>query len=101
MSPAAEVELRDYDVMPGHVDEWVRAWITDIAPLRRQCGFKIVGAWLDRTGSRFVWVLTYEGDDTFDAAEQRYHTLPAREALRPEPSKWIAAARITRVAAVA
>jgi len=98
---AAEVELRDYEVMPDHVDDWIRAWTTGIAPLRRQCGFKIIGAWLDRTRSRFVWVLVYEGDDTLDAAELRYHALPAREALQTEPSKWIVAAQITRVEAVA
>jgi hypothetical protein len=92
-----EVEVRIYDVMPDHVDDWVAAWTSGIAPLRRECGFDIVGAWLDRPESRFVWILSYEGEESFDVAERRYHAHPARERLQPEPSDWILATLIRRM----
>lgn len=92
-----EVELRDYTIKPGHVDDWLAGWSGGVVPLREQCGFRIVGAWTDRSCDRCVWVVAYDGVDGFDAAEARYHALPERNALDPEPSSFIAEARISRV----
>ena len=73
-----EIQLRDYRIKPGHMDDWVAGWESGIVPLRRQEGFTIVGAWLDRAHNRFVWLVGYSGSDGFDAGEARYHALPER-----------------------
>jgi hypothetical protein len=97
VEPRPVFELRDYEVLPGRVDDWLSGWRAGVVPLRQQCGFEFVGAWLDRPGNRFVWILTHGGPEPFDAAEERYHSLAQRGALRPEPSSFVASARITRV----
>jgi hypothetical protein len=95
-----EIELRDYVAAPGHLDDWTRGWSGGVMPLRERCGFQLLGAWVDRSHNRFVWVLGYDGADGFDAAEERYHSLADRGALDPEPSSFVQTAQITRVAAV-
>lgn len=68
-----DIELRDYVITPGH---------------------------LDRPQDRFVWVLAYDGQDGFDAADERYHSLAERRDLDPEPSSFVKTAQIARVAPV-
>ena len=66
-------------------------------PLREQAGFRLLGAWVDRVHDRLIWVLGYEDADGFDAADKRYHTIPARIELEPEPSDLVEVARRVRV----
>lgn len=49
-----ELQLRDYRILPGHMDDWLSGWRDGIVPLRKQEGFEIVGAWVDRPHERFV-----------------------------------------------
>jgi hypothetical protein len=92
-----EIQLRDYRIKPGHMDDWIAGWEGGIVPLRQREGFEIVGAWVDRQHDRFVWVVGYSGADGFEAAEQRYHDLPQRTSLNPNPSDIIAAATLDMV----
>jgi hypothetical protein len=95
-----EIELRDYDIVPGHMDDWLAGWRGGVMPLREQVGFRLVGAWIDSERDRVVWILAYDGPDGFDAADERYHAIPARAALDPEPTVFIKQARRTRVVAL-
>jgi hypothetical protein len=95
-----EIQLRDYQILPGHMDHWIAGWEGGIVPLREQEGFEILGAWVDRPHNRFVWVVGYAGADGFEAAEQRYHDRPERLSLEPNPSDFIAAATLDMVDAV-
>jgi hypothetical protein len=92
-----ELQLRDYQILPGRLDEWIAGWTGGIVPLREQEGFQIVGAWVDRPHDRFVWVVGYSGADGFEAAEQRYHDRPERLALNPNPSDFIEVATLDMV----
>jgi len=42
-----EIQLRDYRIQPGHMDDWIAGWKAGVVPLRQQEGFQIVGAWVD------------------------------------------------------
>ena len=95
-----EIQLRDYRIRPGHMDDWIAGWERGVVPLRQQEGFQIVGAWVDRPHDRFVWLVGYSGADGFDAANERYYASPKRAALRPEPSELIAEAKKVMVDAV-
>jgi hypothetical protein len=95
-----ETQLRDYRIKPGHMDDWIAGWSAGIVPVRRQEGFEIVGAWVDRQHDRFVWVVGYSGTDGFEAAEDRYHALPERLALDPNPSAFILEATLDMVDAL-
>ena len=92
-----EIQLRDYRIRSGHMPDWVAGWESGIVPLRRQEGFLILGAWVDRAHDRFVWVVGYSGADGFAAAEARYHARPERLALRPNPSDFVETATLDMV----
>ena len=88
----AQFQLRDYEIADGHLDEFVAAWTSGVLPLRRAAGFD-VRAWTVPGESRFVWLLSYDGPETFQAADAAYYASPARAALDPDPAQWIVAER--------
>lgn len=92
-----EIQLRDYRILDGQMDEWISRWSAGVVPIREAIGFEILGAWADRANSRFVWLVGYSGADGFAAAEERYHASPERLALFPEPSELIEAATLDMV----
>ncbi len=92
-----EIQLRDYRIKPGHLDDWIAGWQNGIVPLREREGFLIVGAWVDRAHERFVWVVAYSGEDGFASAEARYHALPERLSQDPNPSDFVENATLDMV----
>ena len=95
-----EIQLRDYRIRPGHMDEWIAGWESGVVPLRRQEGFDIVGAWVDRANDRFVWLVGYSGDDGFESAEARYRARSERLSQRPDPSTFVETAALDMVDAL-
>jgi hypothetical protein len=94
-------ELRDYRIVEGSVHRFVEEWCAGIAPLRRQMGFTIDGAWTVEDESRFVWLLTHPGDwEAFGTADRSYYASPERVALDPDPARLIEEQRIVRLSAV-
>jgi hypothetical protein len=47
----------------------------------------VLGPWLD--GATFVWLLGYDGDEGFAAADARYYDSPERRAIEPDPARHI------------
>jgi hypothetical protein len=92
-----QIQLRDYRIRSGHMDDWIAGWRSGIVPLRQQEGFRIVGAWVDRAHNRFVWLVGYSGADGFESAEVRYHALPERLSQQPNPSDFVEAATLDMV----
>jgi hypothetical protein len=83
-----EWQLRIYTISDGVLDDWIEEWRRHIAPLRRKLGFRVLGPWVD--GDTFVWLLGYEGEDGFAAADARYYESPERTNLTPDPARHIA-----------
>jgi hypothetical protein len=92
-----EIQLRDYRIRQGSMDDWIAGWTRGIVPLREQEGFVIVGAWVDRSHDRFVWLVGYSGADGFEAAEDRYHASSTRLSLHPNPSDFVEHATLDMV----
>jgi NIPSNAP len=84
-----EIQLRDYRIRQGHMDDWLAGWRSGVVPLREAAGFQLVGAWVDREHDRFVWLLGYSGADGFEAADDRYYESQQRRALHPDPAELI------------
>ena len=94
-------ELRDYRIVQGALDQWVDEWRRRIAPLRRELGFTIDGAWTAEDDSRFVWLLSYPGGwEAFEAADRAYYHSPQRTSLDPNPARLIENQAISRLAEV-
>ena len=83
-----EFQLRLYRVEPGRLDEFVDEWRRLILPLRRRLGFSIVGPWVNREESRFVWLVGYDGN--IGEANERYYSSEERAAMDPDPARLIA-----------
>lgn len=93
-------QLRMYAIKPGEMDAWVREWKAGVVPLRRKHGFSIPAAWVLEGADRFVWILSYDGPEAWDAKEEAYYASQEREHLDPDPAKRIAKAEKWFVAPV-
>ena len=91
-------QLRDYRIADGSLHQFVDEWRNGVAPLRREMGFTIDGAWLVQDESRFVWLLSYPGGwDAFEAADREYYASPQRKSLDPDPARLIEEQTVTRL----
>jgi hypothetical protein len=88
---ARRTQLRDYRIEPGHLDDFVIAWTAGVLPLRERFGFTVDAAWTVGAESRFVWLLTYVGEESFEVADAAYYGSPERAAVDPDPADWIVA----------
>jgi hypothetical protein len=82
-------QLRTYTVRDGLLDEWVQRWRGEIVPLRLELGFTIGGAWVDRERNQFVWLISYEGPETFAERNALYWSSPKREAMGLNPDDYL------------
>jgi len=84
-------QLREYRIEEGRLDEFVREWRAGVLPLRVETGFSVIGPWVEREASLFVWILGYDGD--IRAAEAAYHASSERTAVSPDPGRLVAERR--------
>lgn len=82
-------QLRVYTINRGKMDDFVKAWVAGVYPLRQRFGFRIEGAWVIKERNQFVWLLSYEGAD-WEAKDAAYYASPDRAALDPDPAQHIA-----------
>jgi hypothetical protein len=88
------LQLRDYRIVEGHLDDFVAAWRSSLRPLRERLGFTVPEAWTIAAESRFIWILAHEGSQAdFEERDQAYYASPDRRAIEPDPAQWIAEAR--------
>ena len=83
------VQLRVYTINRGVMDEWVEEWHEHIKPLRLKIGFEILGAWTVTETNQFLWVLSYDGPESWDSLDQAYHQSKERRAMEPDPARHI------------
>lgn len=93
-------QLRIYHVRDGLLDEWVEKWRTLVVPLRLKFGFEIEGAWLDRERNQFVWLISYEGTESFADRNSRYWASAERAAMRLDPKDYLVSTETREVEAV-
>jgi hypothetical protein len=85
--------LRIYRIEDGRMEDFLAAWTVGVVPLRRRFGFSIQ-AWTVPHENTVVWVVTYEGEGSFEDAEQAYYDSPERTTLDPDPAQFIAAKEV-------
>ncbi len=83
------IQLRVYTINRGKMNDFVRAWVAGVYPLRHAYGFTIPKAWTNAARNEFIWLLSYDGDD-WERAEAAYYASPERTTLDPDPAQYIA-----------
>ncbi len=83
-------QLRQYTIKAGQLDRFAEVWSSNVRPLRQKMGFVIEGAWKIPSEDRFVWIVSYDGPDGWEAANTRYYGSPERAAMDPDPASFIA-----------
>jgi hypothetical protein len=84
-----EYQLRIYSVKPNAMEQWIEEWRDHLAPLRRNYGFEVTGAWVIEAENKFVWILAHEHDRGFEAADAAYYASDERKALAPDPARHL------------
>jgi hypothetical protein len=86
-------QLRDYTIKPGQLGAFVSGWSKGVRPLRQKRGFVVEGSWTIPAEERFVWVVSYDGPDGWEAANKAYYDSPERKSMDPDPAKLIVSQR--------
>ena len=82
-------QLRDYAIKPGELDRFVELWRTKVRPAREKQGFVVEGAWKVPSEEHFVWIVSYDRPDGWEAANKRYYDSPERKSMDPDPATLI------------
>jgi NIPSNAP len=90
--PKAEktTQVRIFTINKGKMNEFLSAWQKGVYPLRIKNGFKIEGAWVVQEKNKFIWILSYDGPDGFEAKDSAYYASQGRTTLKPDPVDYIA-----------
>ena len=85
-----KTQIRIFTINKGKMNEFVSAWKKGVFPLRNRSGFKIEGAWVVQEKNKFIWILSYDGPEGFEAKDSAYYASQARTTLQPDPADYIA-----------
>ena len=92
------LQLREYVIAEGHLEDFVVAWLDGVVPLRERLGFRIQGAWTVPAERRFVWILAHDADEEeFGTLNDAYYASSERAAVEPDPAQWVEESRQTFV----
>jgi hypothetical protein len=80
-------QLREYTIEEAKLDDFVREWRELVLPLRLAQGFNVLGPWVERNSSRFVWIVGYDGD--LEAANEAYYESDERTTMHPDPARLV------------
>ena len=84
-----KAQLRMYTAKEGELETFVREWRSGVVPLRQAFGFRIEGAWVLPEERKFVWIVSYDGPEGFEARDRAYYASDARKTLSPDPARLL------------
>lgn len=84
------VQLRLYTINKGALAQFAQEWNEGIRPLREKLGFRIRGAWTCESTNQFIWLMEYDGPESWDAKDRAYFDSAERKAMQPDPARHIA-----------
>ena len=84
-----EYQVRVMRIVPEMLDKFAEEWAATVARLRRRRGFTIAGAWTIEETNDFVWIVGYDGEEGFAAADAAYYDSEERKAFDPDPARLI------------
>jgi NIPSNAP len=85
-----QLQLRTYTINKGALEQWVSEWRAQLVPLREKLGFRVLEAYTVPSTNQFVWLMGYDGPDSWEVADQAYFDSPMRKTMQPDPGRLIA-----------
>src|SRR5580765_4814187 len=64
--------VRIYTINKGEMDNFLKYLKEDIVPLHEKIGVPIVGTWVNRPQSEFIWVRTYKDKAEMEAKNKEF-----------------------------
>ncbi len=58
--------------------------------MREKIGFRIDGAWSCESTNQFIWLMSYDGPDSWEQMDKAYFNSAERKAMQPDPARHIA-----------
>jgi antibiotic biosynthesis monooxygenase (ABM) superfamily enzyme len=86
-------QVRIYTINRGMLDSWISLFNEKIVPTSAQYGVNVVGAWVNRSQNEFIWVRTFDNEDTL----KRYESSPERATYTPQTGAHIAKIEVRQV----
>ncbi len=86
-------QVRIYTINRGMLDSWITLFNEKIVPTSASYGVNVIGAWANRPQNEFIWVRTFEDDETL----KRYESSPERATYSPLTSTHIAKIEVRAV----
>ena len=83
-------QIRIFTINKGKMEAFVDAWTKGVYPLRIKSGFTIDGAWVVQEKNKFIWLLSSDGSESFQAKDSAYYASQGRAAINPDPAQYIA-----------
>lgn len=84
------MQLRLYTIDKGRLDDFASAWRAGVYPLRLKMGYRIPFAAKILETNQFVWLVAYDGAESWEKKEAAYYGSAERKLLSPDPAQWIA-----------
>lgn len=82
-------QLRIYDIAPGRMEEFAAKVASDVIPARKKYGFGVIGPWVNEADNQYVWLVSYDGELSWDDAVTRYMSSPERSGMGWDPMDYI------------
>lgn len=87
-------QLHIYTINRGALDDFAQEWRDKIKPLRQKFGFQVSGGWKVADTNQFVWFLSRETVEDWEAQNQAFYQSEERRSLQPDPARHIARVEI-------
>jgi hypothetical protein len=94
-------ELRQYQILPGKRDEWVRFMEERIMPGQLAAGAVIVGSFVGQQDDNlYVWIRRFESEEQYQAFRTAYYQSDEwKNELHPRVREMLGSTVVTRVEA--
>ena len=75
-------QIRIYTVNKGEMDNFLKHFKDEIAPIHERIGVPIVGTWVNRPQNEFIWVRSYKDKADMEAKGKAFQAEVAKSGIK-------------------